>query len=90
MKTFIVGAIFIGGLHLLLITASLVNITRSTFKTEDKVFWYAVVFLVPVLGVLIFHMKHKLGWWLEKPYELSVQEAIARSQTGGGDSSGID
>ena len=90
MAVYLGALIALGGLHLLIIFPSLINLFRSGFAAKSKLGWFCLIVFMPIVGVALIHWRHGIGWFLDKPYELSVQNAIARSnaQDGGNNDAG--
>ena len=38
---------------------ALVSVAKSNLKTNDKVIWFAIVILLPLLGPIVYWFKYK-------------------------------
>ncbi|WP_420581097.1 PLDc N-terminal domain-containing protein [Reichenbachiella sp.] len=38
---------------------ALVSVAKSNIKNDQKVIWFAVVILLPILGPIVYWFKHK-------------------------------
>jgi len=50
-------------LHLILAVLAMVELKFIPFyKSLSKYFWFIIIWLIPILGTLIFHSIAKFGW----------------------------
>ena len=83
MKLLMTTVILASVIHFILIAPSLLNIFTHPFSKQQKMQWTLIVLLLPIIGVLVFHRKYRLGWFVEEGYEPGVMSEIARSDTTG-------
>ena len=84
MNSSVTAIIVLGMLHLFFVAPALWNLHTLPFTLKQKIIWMPVVLLLPLFGILIFHLKYKLAWFLEGPYELNTEESVSRSDGGVG------
>ena len=84
MSSLPTAIVVLGLLHAFIISASLWNLYSYPFTRNQKLAWSVLILLLPIVGVLVFHLKFKLGWFQDGPYELNTEEAVSRSDGGVG------
>jgi len=73
--------VFLIPLHLILVIIPLVHTFRAAISTKSKIFWCGLLVFFPLLGVGVFHFKHRIGLFQGRGYERSTAEERASSGT---------
>ena len=89
MKGFITMVIFFLVIHIAICVPSILNIFSHPFKKRQRFIWLLVVLLVPLIGVLVFHFKYRLGWFVDKGWDPSSRSLRSMSDTNDGGDGGF-
>ena len=73
--------VFFIPLHLILVIIPLIHTLRAAISTKSKLFWSGLLVFLPLLGVGVFHFKHRIGLFQGKGYERSSAEERASAGT---------
>ena len=67
--------------HLILVTVPLIHTLKANISNKSKIIWCGFLLFFPLIGVGVFHFKHKIGLFQGKGYERSAAEERASSGT---------